>query len=542
MQLPENQNKKYDHLFTEIDTGYIKIPKFQREFVWNKNQTGKLIDSIIKGFPIGTFIFWKTRDELRHIKNIGNAKLPEKKSGESVSYVLDGQQRITSLFAVKKGLIITKEGKEVDYKDISIDLSFDPSDEEQVIITDPSEDIRSVSVFKLLNGSLTDFLDQYDSDDIKKIETYQKRLTTYDFSTILINEYPIDIACEIFTRINTGGMELTLFEIMVAKTFDQQKDFDLAVEYDLLIDDPDSDNDLHFAGYDTIPSSTMLQCIAAGLIKDITRKSILKLDKSSVIEIWPEIKGSIFHAVDYCRSHYRIPVSRLLPYPALLVPLSYFFLKNNSNPPNNLQHKLLGQYFWWASLSRRFSSAVESKIAQDLKRIDSILIGKPPEYKDDEKFELTLEQLINKTFSAGDAFCKAVLSLMSYHQPKSFSNNNLVRIDNSWLKVAFSKNYHHFFPKAYLRKEGFRDYESNSIVNITIVDDHLNKREIGAKSPSTYMETFKKTNDQLDKTMRSHLIDDIDSYGIWDDDYKIFLNKRGKKILRLLENRLHPKL
>ena len=56
------------------------------------------------------------------------------------------------------------------------------------------------------------------------------------------------------------------------------------------------------------------------------------------------------------------------------------------------------------------------------------------------------------------------------------------------------------------------------------------------------METFKKTNDQLDKTMRSHLIDDIDSYGIWDDDYKIFLNKRGKKILRLLENRLHPKL
>ena len=542
MQLPENQNKKYDHLFTEIDTGYIKIPKFQREFVWNKNQTGKLIDSIIKGFPIGTFIFWKTRDELRHIKNIGNAELPEKKSGESVSYVLDGQQRITSLFAVKKGLIITKEGKEVDYKDISIDLSFDPDDDEQVIITDPSEEIRSVSVFKLLNGSLTDFLGQYDNDDIKKIETYQKRLTTYDFSTILINEYPIDIACEIFTRINTGGMELTLFEIMVAKTFDQEKDFDLAVEYDLLIDDPDSENDLHHAGYDTIPSSTMLQCLAAGLIKDIKRKSILKLEKSKVIEAWPKVKDAIFHAVEYCRNQYRIPVSRLLPYATLLVPFSYFFLKNNGKPPNSLQKKLLAQYFWWASLSRRFSSAVESKIAQDLKRIDKILKDKPPIYKEEEQLQLTLDGLINRTFSAGDAFCKAVLSLLSYHQPKSFSDNSLVRIDNSWLKVAFSKNYHHFFPKAYLRREGFYDYEANSIVNITIVDDYLNKREIGAKSPSTYMETFKKSNDQLDKTMRSHLIDNIDSFGIWDDDYRVFLQKRGKKILRLLESRLHPRL
>ena len=373
MQLPENQNKKYDHLFTEIDTGYIKIPKFQREFIWSKNQTGKLIDSIIKGFPIGTFIFWKTRDELRHIKNIGNANLPKKKAGDAVSYVLDGQQRITSLFAVKKGLIITKDGKEIDYKDISIDLSFDPDTDDQVVVSDPTDDIQYISIYKLLNGSLTDFFDQYDKNEIKKIEIYQKRLTTYDFSTILINEYPIDIACEIFTRINTGGLELTLFEIMVAKTYDQDKDFDLSIEYDLLVDDPNSKNDLHHAGYDTIPSSTMLQCLAACIIKEIKRKSILKLDKNKVIKSWPQVKDSIFHSVDYFRSRYRIPVSRLLPYSILLVPFCYFFYKNKGKPPNALQNKLLAQYFWWASLSSRFVSGVEGKISQDLKRIDMIL-------------------------------------------------------------------------------------------------------------------------------------------------------------------------
>lgn len=62
---PENLPKKYEALFLEIDKGEIKLPMFQRDFVWDKEQTAKLIDSILKGFPIGTFIFWKTRDELR---------------------------------------------------------------------------------------------------------------------------------------------------------------------------------------------------------------------------------------------------------------------------------------------------------------------------------------------------------------------------------------------------------------------------------------------------------------------------------------------
>ena len=94
MLQPENQNKKYEHLFTDIDTGRIKVPMFQRDFVWTNEQTAKLIDSIIKGFPIGSFIFWQTRNGLRHIKNIGNVTLPDVPKGEPALYVLDGQQRI----------------------------------------------------------------------------------------------------------------------------------------------------------------------------------------------------------------------------------------------------------------------------------------------------------------------------------------------------------------------------------------------------------------------------------------------------------------
>jgi uncharacterized protein with ParB-like and HNH nuclease domain len=68
MLQPQNQSEKYEHLLTDIDCGRLKVPMFQRDFVWTTAQTASLIDSIIKGYPIGTFIFWKTRDEMRHIK------------------------------------------------------------------------------------------------------------------------------------------------------------------------------------------------------------------------------------------------------------------------------------------------------------------------------------------------------------------------------------------------------------------------------------------------------------------------------------------
>src|SRR5580692_9254109 len=151
---PDNHNKKYEALFVEIDTGQIKLPMFQRDFVWDKEQSGKLIDSILKGFPIGTFIFWKTKEELRSYKEVGNYKLPEKQKGDSAQYILDGQQRITSLYAIRKGIRITKDGKIVDYRDIFIDLDHDPSKDEQIVVTEQLNGRRYLSVHRVLTSQI----------------------------------------------------------------------------------------------------------------------------------------------------------------------------------------------------------------------------------------------------------------------------------------------------------------------------------------------------------------------------------------------------
>jgi len=534
---PVNQTQKYDHLFAAIDTGRIKIPRFQRDFVWSREQTAALLDSLIKGYPIGTFIYWKTKEELRQVRDIGNIRLPDVPEGEFVLYVLDGQQRITSLYAVRKGLRINKEGKEIDYRDICIDLDLDPDEDERVVMVEPDDAAPTISVYKLLNGTLVEFLDEFSRDQLGKIDGYQRRLKNYDFSTIEISEYPIDVACEVFTRINTGGTELTLFEIMVAKTFDKESGFDLAHEYDWLVENDGSEKDLQDAGFETISASTVLQCVAAHIAGRLRRKDILRLDKQAFIDAWPTVKDGIFTAVDYLRTHLRVPVSHVLPYNALLVPLTYFFVRNNGQMPTAEQNRLLVQYFWWASLTNRFSSGVEGKIAQDLERMDLILQGDAPSYRGEE-LDLTMEDLRWRWFSAGDAFCKAVICLYAHFIPRRFDTDGLVRLDNSWLKVATSRNYHHFFPKSYLAKRGFEYWQANSILNITIVDDYLNKRQIKAKPPKEYMRGFLASNPRLDETMRTHFIDDMDAFGIWDDDYLRFIERRGERVLAELRNRL----
>src|SRR3989344_3620680 len=237
MTQPKPKSEKYHDLITDIRRGYIKLPKFQRDFVWDMEQTTKLLDSIIKGYPIGTFILWKTRERLGEVKNIGNMKFPETPAWDSVKYVLDGQQRLASLFAVLEGLEIEKENKIVNYKNIFLNLDKEINNDEQIITAEKPVGNNCISVYDLLSKEdISYFLDNY-RDYINKIQNYREKFRTYDFSTIEILDYPIDTAVEIFTRINTTGTELTLFEIMVAKTYDEARGFDLHEKYEQLDDE-----------------------------------------------------------------------------------------------------------------------------------------------------------------------------------------------------------------------------------------------------------------------------------------------------------------
>lgn len=530
MKLPEPQSTTFSGLISDIEKGQIKIPQFQREFVWDIKKSANLMDSIIKGYPIGTFIFWKTKDRLRSVRDIGNLVLPEPVKGDFVNFVLDGQQRLTSLFASLKGLTIKRDADRFDdFSNMFIDLKT--SEDEQIVFVEiENREVGSyIKITDLLYGGLT-FLASFPLEYLKLLEEYKKRIESYLFSVILINEAPLEIATEIFTRINVGGKPLTMFEIMVAKTFDAESNFDLSEKYKELIEN------LRPLNYETLSDATVLQCISSFLSGECTKKRILKLDKHDFINCWNRGTDAIERAVEYFINYYRIPVSQLLPYNALIIPFAYFFYHHKDKPTGEKQ-KYLQDYFWRCALSNRFSSSVETKIAQDVKRIDLILKGELPKYE----WAIDISEdfiLKNGWFSAGRSYIKAILCIYAYYQPKSFNDGSIVNISNYWLKQANSKNYHHFFPKTYLRKHKKDEFFINHIANITIVDDFLNKREIGSKSPSAYMKKFIRQNENIDETMKTHLINDLEKFGVLENDYERFFEQRLKAISKELRKRI----
>ncbi|WP_163536353.1 DUF262 domain-containing protein [Gracilibacillus sp. YIM 98692] len=530
MYQPEPQSITFSTLIHDIDKGIIKIPQFQRDFVWSKAQSSQLLDSIIKGYPIGTFILWETDERLRAIRNIGGAVLPETPDGAKVQYVLDGQQRMTSLFASLKGLTIARDKNKSDhFEDIYVDLVAEQ--DEPIIITEVKDrDEKEIIKLKdLLFGGIS-VLSNYPPSSYSVLEDYQKRLNTYRFSTILLRDATIDVATEVFTRLNVGGKDLSVFEIMVAKTYDAERDFDLSEQYDQIKER------LEEVGFDTVPAIVFLQTMALLQKGECAKKHILKLDRQKFIDEWDGVVNAVERSVDYFRNYFRIPVSRILPYNSLIVPFAYFFYHHPDKPEANMKRRL-EDFFWRVSLSERYSSAVETKLGQDVKRIDKILSDKQPKY--DFHVDISPEAIIeNGWFSANRSYIKSILCLYAYQEPKSFNDHSIVRMNNGWLKQANSKNYHHFFPRAFLKKQGKEESYINHILNITIVDDFLNKRKIKAKAPSIYMKAFKEQNEKLAKSMKTHLIDDIDTYGIWQDNYEVFFQKRAEKVSKELMKKL----
>lgn len=522
---------QYNALIANIEQGIVKIPQFQRKFVWSIEQTAKLLDSILKGYPIGSFILWETKERLRSIRDIGNIHLPEPPEGYIVQYVLDGQQRMTSLYVSMIGAKITGDDKRtIDYSEIYVD--FEAASDEEIVITDiGGRNMGELIKFTdLLNGGYKMFA-KYPTYG-EKLERYSNAFKTYLFSTILIKDAPIDIATEIFTRINVGGKPLSVFEIMVAKTYDSVRNFDLSEKYDALMEHLQSSN----CNYDTISSSTILQAVSVCLTKECSKKQILKLNKDDFINIWDKVISALESAVDYFRSFYRIPVSQLLPYDSLLVPFTYFFFHHKDIPLDQKQD-FLQDYFWRVVLTSRFSTSLEAKIGQDIRKIDLILSNQRPSY--DEPVDITPEYFSSHGwFATGTAYIKGFLCILAYQQPKSFANNALVNINNSWLKQANSKNYHHFFPKAYLTKLNFENWEINHIANITIVDDFLNKRSIRDRAPSKYISDYQKINPDLEATLATHLIGPIEESGIINNDYDKFFNHRLQKFSDEFRKRL----
>jgi hypothetical protein len=95
---PKAEPERLIRLVERVNAGEIKIPKFQRYFVWQKADVIKLLESLLQGYPIGSLLFWRTEQKLKSERDIQGFTLPPTPDKYPTNYVLDGQQRLTTIF------------------------------------------------------------------------------------------------------------------------------------------------------------------------------------------------------------------------------------------------------------------------------------------------------------------------------------------------------------------------------------------------------------------------------------------------------------
>jgi len=92
-------------ILDQVARGQIRIPAFQRGFVWEPDRVAYLMDSIHRRYPFGSLLFWRTKEKLKVQRDLGPFKLPEPKMDYPIDYVLDGQQRVTAIFGSFKLMV-----------------------------------------------------------------------------------------------------------------------------------------------------------------------------------------------------------------------------------------------------------------------------------------------------------------------------------------------------------------------------------------------------------------------------------------------------
>jgi len=518
----------FDEILKGVDKSTIQIPPFQREFVWSPSNIRFLLDSIYRGYPIGSFIFWRTSRRLPHHRQIGGIELVDSTTGSLVDYVLDGQQRITSLYAAVRGAKIQGEKYTFFFNLKKGGFEYEKIKEG---INNSDELATRIPLEKLFSDSRVDYfryVTQFPEEYQDLLNDLYDRFRSYAFSIIYVQEdengeedqvESVKKIVNIFSRINGTGKPLSVVAKMVARCWGEG--FDIREKFDEFYDKSDE--------LENIREETILQATSVILNQRRCRTDdiLTNTDIQMLEREWEKIMNAFMVSLNFLKNKIKIKTLSYLPFDAVLVALTYFHYKNHN--PSNAQSEQLKIWFWKACISNRYGSTVESKIEEDCEEFDKILSGEEGEFTYQIDWETFKSRLIGQDYNLRNAFCKTVLSLYSYMDPKSFKDGREIDLRNIF-SGYYKHHLHHFFPRAYLEKTFDSNRERrDSIVNIAFALAVVNG-EMSDTAPSKYISEFEKDNPDLNKILKSHFIDDIKEFGIESNNFALFLDKRADKI------------
>ena len=572
-------------LLDEIEKGEIQLPDFQRGWIWEDARIKDLLVSVSRGFPIGAVMSLDSSGDVEF-----ESKLIEGVTAEGTSkprqYLLDGQQRLTSLYQALEhnGPVATRDRTSSQktterWYYIDIQKARDPStDRDETIVSVPHDkvvkanfgrevvlDLSSPELeyenhmmptkcvmdgmtwgFKYAQhwqarsdhpqGNAFDFFDAFDKAVLKNFSEYSLPLIK------LGRETSKEAVCTVFEKVNTGGVTLSVFELVTASF--------AAGNFRLREDWESRKVRMHraFGVLQGVTGDQFLQAVTLMATQarrrkaesagkptnllpgvDCRRASILVVELDEYKE-WADVVENGFMESAKFLNRQLIFTQFNVPYNTQIVPLACLYSELGKElKPANAQERL-EWWFWCGVLGESYGSAVETQFANDLVQVARFVRGgAEPELLTQANF--VPERLLTLR-SRNSAAYKGIYALQMKNgaadwqsgEPLSHADFNTEPID-----------IHHVFPRRWCEKEAKPTIPrtlADSIINKTPIDRYTNHM-LGGRAPSKYLPILRRNIDRakLDRILIAHWINPVK---LENDDFASCFVERGQEMLDLI--------
>jgi len=506
-----------NNVVVAVNKGQYRIPQFQREYVWKKSKVIELFDSIYKEYPIGSFFLWKAgREHNQLFRHSVDLDIRPIQADDNIAFILDGQQRITSLYVTLKGLTIN----ETDYSRICFDVK------EEKFTHREADGKRFIRVCDIWGDRALEVVEEIDKPFRPAFRRCFEILRTYPVSIVEVSNQDLPAVCKIFQRINQSGKRLDRFDLISAMTF--SPDFDLREKFkqDVLIK-------LEQKSFGEISPAIITQLMALLKKGACTENAEYSLSTEDIKEIWKQSVDAVLLAADTLRKSVGVQNASYLPYDALLTLLAYYYASSGQRALDDKQLKWVQQWFWRASFSQHYGSGGATKIGRDKEMFDQLAAGNYPPFE--PAMNLTAEILVNTKMTwTRSAVRNAFLCMLAHRNPVHLINNSRLDLVHGGISDFTSTEKHHIFPQGFLRGHGAGEAEIHALPNFCFLPAELNKRILDTR-PSAYFPELRRENSRYEEAARTHLLPLSEDSGIEQDDYIQFLKFRSELILRELE-------
>jgi hypothetical protein len=514
--------EKITSLADRVLDGEIRLPKFQREFVWSKQQVLDLLDSIARGYPIGSFLLWNSdTPTLASDQSIAGLEVPSAEAGDDTAYLLDGCQRLSTIC----GALHWVPDEDADsYWNLVYDLEDERFKHRDNLDAPPEREVP----LRLLSdlSELVDHIASLPQPLRDRAKALYARFDKYEVSVVTLHGTSLSEIGRIFERVNTRGTPLATVEIVRAATW--------TIDFDLLDKIDQFRGVLAAKHYGQIDRKLLLRAIAVAAGQDFTTEGIarlVELDLAVLRKAIEQTEDAARRAVDFLTTEIGTPTAEALPYPNQFVVVVEIF--RQVPRPTPAQHAEIRSWFWRMALTGYFGGWNRQQMADDLNAISRFAHGA-------RRIEVNTPPLSTRLWTAeqyrrGTARTKALALMLATAGPRDLRSGNRVSTGES-LAMANEMQFHHFFPRRWLRSQGIADEEANALANIVLLSA-ISNQQVADQSPAAYL-TFEMDicgKEEMAQRLVTSLVSGRAFEAALGNNYAEFIAARAEMLLDLAE-------